>query len=140
MPGRFFIDTNVLVYSFDVGETRKRRLAQDMIGTSLASGDGIISHQVVQEFLNVATSKFAKPLRIEDSKEYLDTVLMPLCRVYPDVELYHAALDLKARFGYGFYDSLILAAALQAGCSVLYSEDLQDGQTVRDLTIRNPFA
>ena len=66
-------------------------------------------------------------------------MLSPLCEAFPTIALYREALDLHANLGYSFYDALIIAAALEAGCSTLYSEDLQDGQTVRDLKIVNPF-
>ena len=92
-----------------------------------------------QEFLNISTTKFARPMNRNESRAYLDAVLSPLCEAFPTIALYREALDLRANLGYSFYDALIIAAALEAGCSTLYSEDLQDGQTVRDLKIVNPF-
>jgi len=66
-------------------------------------------------------------------------VLAPLWRVMPTVDLYTRALDLHKRYRYSFYDSLILAAALEASCVRLYSEDFQDGQQIEGLTLENPF-
>jgi len=67
-------------------------------------------------------------------------VLLPLWRIMPSQALYQSALDLHARYQFSFYDSLIIAAALAAGCTRLYSEDLQHGQRIEGLTIENPFA
>jgi len=66
--------------------------------------------------------------------------LSPLCQVYPDVSLYEEALSIKFSMGYSFYDSLVIAGAESAACSLLYSEDMQDGQQIRSLRIVNPFA
>jgi predicted nucleic acid-binding protein len=93
----------------------------------------------VQECLNIALRKAEIPLSTDETKHYLDDVLAPLYRVSASNSLYRRALDLQARYRYGFYDSLIIAAALDAGCTLLYSEDLQDGQRIEGLTIRNPF-
>ena len=100
---------------------------------------GMISTQVIQEFLNVAIHKFMVPMKIEDAREYLRLVMNPLCQVYPDLALYESCLELQAETGYSFYDSLILAAAIRGGCDVLYSEDLQDGQEVRGVKIINLY-
>jgi predicted nucleic acid-binding protein len=70
----------------------------------------------------------------------LTTVLAPLWRVVPSEELYERALEVMARYGYSFYDSLIIASALSAGCTRLLTEDLQHGQRIEGLTIHNPFS
>jgi len=139
MSDRYFIDTNVFVYSFDAKSARKREIAQNLIGSALEKGTGIISYQVAQEFLNAATRKFAVPLKLADAKKYLDIVLEPLCEVFSSTVLYHQALEIAAEWRLSFYDGLIVAAALQAECALLYSEDMQDGQKIRGVTIRNPF-
>ncbi len=140
MPGRFFLDTNILVYTFDASSPGKRAVGQELVERALAAHEGLISYQVVQEFLNVAGSKFAEPLTVPDRRRYLDHVLTPLCEVFAVPELYQRALGVQERFGYGFYDSLILAGALEAGCTTLYSEDLQAGQRIETLEIVDPFA
>jgi predicted nucleic acid-binding protein len=139
MSAKYFLDTNIFVYSFDEGQPGKKARALELIGAALINGQGIISTQVIQEFLNVATRKFAEPLQIEDSKVYLRKVLAPLCEVYPDPGLYEACLDIQRETGYSFYDSLILAGALRGGCEILYSEDFQSGQQLGNLRIVNPF-
>ncbi|HQD57956.1 MAG TPA: PIN domain-containing protein [Candidatus Competibacteraceae bacterium] len=134
-----FFDSNVLIYLFDDAEPTKQRMARQRVAQALAEGTGCISHQVVQETLNVLTGKFQRPASNEDAQHILERVLAPLWRVMPTVDLYTRALDLHERYRYSFYDSLILAAALEAGCARLYSEDLQDGQQIEGLTIENPF-
>ena len=139
MNGNYFLDTNILVYSFDRSHPEKQTEAMRLIKNALHSGNGVISSQVVQEFLNVATKKFDVSFSLQDSRQYLNTVLSGLCRVFTSIDLYRLALDIMERWGYGHYDSLIVAAALQADCEVLYSEDLQHHQKIQGLTIVNPF-
>ena len=139
MSAKHFLDTNIFVYSFDESQPEKRERALNLIAEALQSGDGLISAQVIQEFLNVATRKFTSPMKTADCQAYLTRVLHPLCQVTPDLALYEASLDIQQETGYSFYDSLILAGALRGGCTTLYSEDLQAGQQVRGLHIINPF-
>lgn len=139
MPDKFFLDTNIFVYSFDVLSKKKQRRAQDLIHEALTEHHGIISYQVIQEFLNVAMRKFAAPLSVDDSRLYLRSVLAPLCAVYPSLALYESALQIVEETKYGFYDALIVAAAVSADCTLLFSEDLQNGRGIHGLTIQNPF-
>lgn len=139
MSAKYFLDTNIFVYSFDERQADKRERALDLISAALQDRQGITSTQVIQEFLNVATRKFAQPLHPDDCKAYMRMVLAPLCEVYPDAALYESALELQQETGYSFYDALILASALRGGCDILYSEDLQAGQKLGNLTILNPF-
>ena len=117
----------------------KNNVSNEIIANALECSTGIISYQVIQEFLNVATRKFAIPLSYSDSQRYLSVVLEPLCQVFSSIELFHQAMDIIERWQYAFYDSLIIAAALKGQCRILYSEDLQHNQNIQDLIIRNPF-
>lgn len=139
MSDRFFLDTNIFVYSFDNEDTEKQGIARHLINDALQNGKGIISSQVVQEFLNAALQKFDEPIAVQDAKTYLDTVLAPLCEIYPDPEYYKQGIDIHITTKYSFYDSLILAAAQRGNCRILYTEDLQAGQTMGTVTIVNPF-
>jgi predicted nucleic acid-binding protein len=139
MSADFFIDTNILVYTFDERFPAKRERAMTLVQGALKSGRGVISYQVVQEFLNVAGRKFEKPLTLHDQRRYLDTVLDPLCEVFPSIGFYHKGITISERYGYSLYDSLIIAAALQAECKTLYTEDMRAGQTIDRLTITDPF-
>lgn len=140
MPVERFIDTNVLVYHIDDADPRKTDLAHGILRDALATGNACISFQVVQEFLNTMLRKAERPLGLEQAQSYLAEVLSPLCRVFASIPLYQNAVDIQARYRFGFYDSLIVAAALSAGCRELLTEDLQHGQRIEGLTIRNPFA
>lgn len=140
MNGKFFLDTNVIVYSFDNSNPVKRDTARDLIADALSSGNGIISFQVVQEFLNVATAKFTKPLSLPDAREYLEEILLPLCEIFPGNDFYLNSLEIKERTQYSLYDSMVVQAALEGECRTLYSEDMQDGFKLYGLTIKNPFA
>ena len=137
MSAEHFLDTNILIYLFDKTDEDKSRRATSLVERSLAEGSGCISWQVAQESLNVLTRKLAATP--EDAKRFLDTVLQPLWLVYPSDSLYRDALDVQSRYRFSLYDSLIVASALEAGCSTLFSEDLQDGQTIGKLTIRDPL-
>ncbi len=139
MSDKFFLDTNIFVYTFDSQAPNKQKQAHQLVQQALQSGDGIISTQVVQEFLNVALRKFATPLNLDDSKTYLRRVLYPLCQIYPGLSLYESCLDIQARTGYSFYDSLIVAAAIAGRCQILFSEDLHHSHVIEGVTIQNPF-
>lgn len=134
-----FLDTNVFVYTFDAAAPEKRRRARELVAAALDSTGAAISSQVIQEFLNVATRKFATPLSAPDAGRYLDRVLAPLCRVFPSIGLYRRGLEVAERWRLSFYDALIVAAAEQAGCDLLLTEDLQDGLEIGGLRVADPF-
>ncbi|MBD3309523.1 PIN domain-containing protein [candidate division KSB3 bacterium] len=139
MKDKYFLDTNIFVYSFDTLNPGKRKIALDIISKALTQSKGIISYQVIQEFMNVALRKFKVPLGSNDCQKYLTVVLEPICEVYSSIDLFHKALEITERWHFSFYDSLIISAALKAECSVLYSEDIQHQQEIFDLQIINPF-
>ena len=139
MNGKYFIDTNIFIYSFDASNIQKQNKSKEIIANALENSNGIISYQVIQEFLNVSTKKFKSPLIIADAQRVLTTILEPLCEVFSSIELYHQALEISERWQYSFYDSLVLSAAIKADCKTIYSEDLQHRQTIQNLQIINPF-
>jgi len=139
MSGADFFDTNVFVYLFDDHDARKQATAQSLVASALASDSGCISFHVVQETLHVLTRKFAKAASTQIAQDFLRDALAPLWRVQPSAALYVRTLDLQRRYRFSFYNSLIVAAALEAGCARLLSEDLQDGQRIEGLTVENPF-
>ncbi len=136
---KFFLDTNVFVYTFDGTSPSKRAKARSLVASAIETRRGMISYQVVQEFLNVARRKFPKPLTVSEAQIYLERILMPLCEVFPDSVLYSQALAISDETGLSFYDSLIVGSAVAAGCAVLWTEDLQHSQRIRGVEIRNPF-
>lgn len=127
-----FLDTNVLLYVVS-GDSAKADRAEELI-----AGGGVISVQVLNEFVSVALRKFA--MSLPEIREVLSAV-RAVCSVEPLSEKTHdLALELTGHFQLSFYDGLIVAAAILANCSVLYSEDMQDAQTMESVTIRNPFS
>ncbi|NJK29556.1 MAG: PIN domain-containing protein [Acaryochloris sp. RU_4_1] len=139
MNGNYFLDTNILVYTFDQTQLEKQDIAKQLVRKALNTRSGCISYQVIQEFLHVASRKFATPLSTADCQNYLSNVLEPLCEVFSSTALFHRALEISSRWQFAFYDSLIIAAALSAESRILYSEDLQHDQKIDDMTIINPF-
>ncbi len=128
-----FLDTNVLVYAALQPDPRS-----DAARALLRAG-GVISVQVLNEFANVARRKLRRPW---PEVRHALAAVRALCPAPQPltVATHEAALALAERTGYAVYDALILASALEAGCDILCSEDLQDGQVINGhLTIRNPF-
>jgi|SRR5882724_4879818 len=140
MSDRYFLDTNIFVYSLDPIEPRKEEIAQRLITRAVTSGRGVISYQVVQEFMNVALRQFQATMSTLELERYFFRVLLPMMRISSSAPLFLEALRLQARNQLNWYDSLVVAAALEGDCSILYSEDLQHGRRFGDLTVENPFA
>jgi predicted nucleic acid-binding protein len=134
MPAKAFFDTNVLIYAVAQDDPRSTQ-AEEL----LASG-GVLSVQILNEFVSVARRKIL--MSWSDVTEALDAFRVLCPSPLPiTIELHEAALKIAEKHGYNIYDALVVAAALEAGCVTLYSEDLHDGQTIDgQLTIRNPFA
>jgi predicted nucleic acid-binding protein len=135
MPDKVFIDTNVLIYGYSEDEPDKRQRAIDCV----RSGEAWISTQVLNETINVLKRKFSLSYsQIRDAVQELSEGF-PIVLV--SVNTIEMALNLAERYQYSYFDSLILASALEAGCQILYSEDLQDGQRIENqLMIVNPFS
>ena len=135
----YFIDTNIFIYQLEGLDAAKFDIANKLIRDGIATGRACISFQVVQECLNTVLRKAEIPLDTSGTQRYLKMVLTPLFRVPATISLYEQGLDIQMRYKYGLYDSLIITAALNAGCDTLYSEDLQHGQQIDGLVIKNPF-
>ena len=127
-----FLDTNLLIYAQSTGAKSETARMAILAG-------GVISVQVLNECAAVLRRKFgfewdAVAEAISDMRIALDPV-RPI-----DVGTHEAAVALARSYGFGFYDALIVASALEAGCDTLLTEDLQAGQRIAGLTIVNPFA
>src|SRR5664279_205621 len=126
-----FFDTNVLLYLLSNDAVKA-----DRAEALLASG-GVVSVQVLNEFASVASRKLA--MEIADIREILSTI-RTVCIVKPlDIETHELGLQIAERYRFSIYDALIVAAAVGAKCTVLYTEDFQQGQVIDKLVIRNPF-
>lgn len=133
MNAKPFLDTNVVLYAFRQGDSRTRK------AEALLAEGGAISVQVLNEFVAVARRKLNR--RWEEIRHALDILRVFFSEPAPiTVKTHDIAISIAERYKYSIYDGLILASALETGCNIVYSEDLQDGQVIeRSLTIRNPF-
>jgi len=136
---REFVDANVIVYAFDASAGRKQHTAAALLERLWESNTGCVSVQVLQEFFVTVTKKVAKPLTVEEAT--LRTRELAAWKVFaPTADDVVAAIGLHAQAKIGFWDAMIVLAAVECGCDVLWTEDLHDGQTVRGVRIRNPFS
>ena len=132
MSAKPFLDTNIIVYAFSTNDARSRK------AEALIEDGGVISVQVLNEFVHVLRRKQGRDWQeIVDALDVLRILLDAPAPV--TVELHQTAIKIARRQNFSIYDSLIVAAAQDTGCQVLYSEDFQHGQRVDQLTIRNPF-
>lgn len=135
---RVFVDTNVLVYAYDIDAGPKHRIALEVMKDLWLSGRGILSTQTLQEFFVTVIGKIASPMEAAVAEEILkrlakwDIVTNSMATVF-------AAIELQKRYRFSFWDSLIIASALEGGAGMLLSEDLSDKQKIEGLVINNPF-
>ena len=133
MPAKAFLDTNVLIYALAENDPRCAK-AEELLEAGVA-----VSVQVLNEFASVAPKKLAM-LWAEIAKAIEAFLVLCPSPLPITLELHTGARVIAEKQGYGIYDALVIGAALEAGCVVLYSEDLQDGQRIGGkLIIRNPF-
>jgi predicted nucleic acid-binding protein len=132
MSDRSFFDTTILIYSISSEEPRAA------VAEKLLEDGGWISVQVLNEFAAVARRNLN--MSWEETRDAL-LAIRALCESPTPLstETHEAALEIAARYGYHIYDALILAAALESHCEILYTEDMRNGQVIGPLTIRNPF-
>jgi predicted nucleic acid-binding protein len=134
---RSFIDTNVLVYAEACDEPVKQRAALALLKQLYDGAWGVLSTQVLQEYCNVALKKLKLPA--QHIRAQLDLYeQFEIIQVTPAI--IRAGLDLHQTRSVGFYDALIVSSAHVAGCSVLFSEDLNTGESMAGVRIINPFA
>ncbi len=138
MKDKVFIDTNILIYQFSSDEF-KRKISIDILESSLQSNNYVISYQVIQEFSNIAASKIKNTFTDSELTKYIEDILIPICKFYPTPEFYLSSLKLKSKYKFSYYDSLIVNAALEMKCTILFSEDLQHNQKIAHLQIKNPY-
>jgi predicted nucleic acid-binding protein len=127
-----FFDTNVLLYLLSADAARADRIEEEL------AGGGTVSVQVLDEFASVALRKLG--MSVTEIREALEPITA-ICHVVPlTVEIHQRGLQVAGRYRFSFNDALIVAAALESGCTMLYTADLQDGQVIDGtLAIKNPF-
>jgi predicted nucleic acid-binding protein len=136
MSARSFFDTNVLVYADDQSALAKQQRAVDLVAEHRREGTGVVSLQVLQEYFVTVTRKLKVDARVARRKVEL---LAEFDVAAPDVADVLAAIDLHRLHGFSFWDALVVRAAGQAGCRILLSEDLQEGQEIDGVRVVNPF-
>ena len=137
-PFSTFVDTNIFIYALDELEKAKSEVALDLIMQLHTNHNLTVSNQVVREFFNV----FCKPgrgLSEHDYTLFAEQVLEPNCKTIENYGFLSSALVLREAHGVSYYDSLILQAAMDAGCTTLYSEDFQHGRMYDTVKVINPF-
>jgi predicted nucleic acid-binding protein len=132
-----FLDTNVLVYSYDIADRGKQEIAQNLVRRALA-GDMVTSAQVLGEFAATLLHKVVPRVDPVELTAIMDA-LGPIPIVATDADLVRRAVEVQGRYGLHFYDSLIVAAAERAGCERIWSEDLNSGQKYFGISVQNPF-
>jgi predicted nucleic acid-binding protein len=137
MSARSFFDTNVLIYADDKAAPAKQRRALDLVAEHRRARTGVVSLQVLQEYFVTVTRKLRVNPQIARRKVEL---LAEFDVATPDVADILAAIDLHRLHGFSFWDALILRSAKQAGCGVVFSEDMQGAREIDGVQIVNPFS
>ena len=136
MTGPFFVDTNVLIYAEDRADPGKQVIARKLIRAAFHHGSGNLSMQVLTEFFSVATKKLGLSAANVRRRIEIYSALQVFRPVVGDLL---GAVDLHRLHQLSIWDALIVRSALASGCRVLYTEDLQHGQTFDGLEVIDPF-
>lgn len=137
--GRVFVDTNLLVYAYDIDAGRKHQIASNIMKELWLSGSGVLSTQVLQEFFVTVTGKISSPIDAAIAEDILKK-LSKWDVVTNSMETVFLAIELHRRYKFSFWDSLILASAIEGGAGTLLTEDLSDKQKIKGIVIKNPFS
>ena len=133
-----FVDTNILIYAHDTSAGQKHSRAKELLRDLWQSGEGCLSIQVLQEFYVNVTQKVAKPLSAEAAAQIIAD--LSAWEVHcPSMEDVLDAIRLQNRYQLSFWDAMIVASALQMGCQLLWSEDLNPGQVYGRVEVQSPF-
>jgi predicted nucleic acid-binding protein len=139
MPGdKCFLDTNILVYAFDVSAGRKHEVAKKIVIDLWDTKDGILSTQVLQELFVSVTRKITKTIDAGLAREIVSD-LFKWDIVINDKNSLLEAIDIHIRYGHSFWDSLQIQAAIRSGAALLLTENLTDSQEIKSISIKNPF-
>ena len=137
MRGKTFIDTNVLIYAHDVDASEKHQTAREIIKQLWAERNGVLSLQVLQEFYVNVTRKIPSPLAKNAARAAVSAYVQWCIQTgTPEVV---AAFEIEDRAKIGFWDAMIVAAAVKCGATRILSEDLNAGQKIAGIPIENPF-
>jgi predicted nucleic acid-binding protein len=138
MPGKTFVDTDVLIYAHDIDAGAKHQIAKTVLRDLWSERTGVLSMQVLQEFYVNVTRKIASPLPKDSARLVVNSYAL-WCMETTPAEL-SAAFQIEYQSQIGFWDALIVSAAVKSGATRILSEDLSAGQRVVGVLIENPFA
>jgi predicted nucleic acid-binding protein len=138
MNGKTFVDTNILIYAYDVDAGIKHDIAKTVLHELWSERFGVLSMQVLQEFYVNATRKIAHPIPKETARMIVTNYGVWCINTTP-AEIF-SAFQIEDRSKIGFWDALIVASALKSGATRILSEDLNAGQVIAGMRIENPFA
>ena len=138
MKGKYFLDTNILVYAHDSQNSKKKKISQGLILNGLKNANIVISTQVLSEFFVTITRKVEKPLSPSRARKEIH-LLSNLEISNIGFPLILSAIDQHVKYKISFWDALIIVSAQQSKCNIIYSEDLNDGQQFDDSKIVNPY-
>ena len=135
-----FLDTNILVYAFDRLAGPRHDAAKALFQRITRDGNGVVSVQVLQEWVNIITRKVREPLALGDVRHWLQVFLNSNWQIVtPGASDLLVAVDIMERWQLSWWDALIVAMAQAAGAQILWTEDLNAGQHFGELTVRDPF-
>lgn len=135
MPDKVFLDSNIIIYLYSEDEIFKQNKAQEIFSIH---NNALISTQVINEVSNILFKKFnLSAIEVEKVILEIDSNINVIDYTF---KTQVKAVRLKDKYGFHYYDALIIATALEQGCSILFSEDMQNGQVIENsLKIINPF-
>ena len=138
MTDRYFVDTNIFVYSRDARDPSKHQIARRWVAELWSSGNGRISTQVIKEYYQTVTRRLKPGMPVEHARA--DVRDLQTWKPHePGAATFEQAWLIEDRIMISWWDALIVAAACQTACTYLISEDLQSGLTIENLTIIDPF-
>lgn len=138
MSGRYFVDTNILMYAHDIAAGEKHEKARALVAELWEPRSGVVSTQVLQELAVNLRKKAKKPLDAKATRDVVSDCLAWQVVVNGGDAILEA-LDIEARHHLSFWDALVGQAAQASGAEVLYPEHLSDGQHYGGVRVRNPF-
>jgi predicted nucleic acid-binding protein len=138
MKDRIFLDANILVYAYDRHESRKQGVAQSLLIDGIENESAVLSVQVLGEFFIAVTRRTGQPMSSNEAKEAIDLFCnLPIQEI--DLTMVQRAIETHKLYRISYWDALIVSAAERAGCSRIFSEDLNDGQVYHKISVVNPF-
>ena len=137
-PARQFVDSNILVYAYDITQGEKHTQAKELLLSLWESGLGCASIQVLQEFYVNVTQRSKFPLSPEEATQVIND-FSDWTVHRPGIKDVISAIELHRRHQISFWDAMILQSAHQSGCSILWSEDLSESQKYGGVKVVNPF-